>query len=67
MVRGGTSVLPVTYSVPQGSIVGPMLFCLTVNEMQNFLPHGRLIRYADDTQLFDSSPKDNVERQHGFP
>ena len=60
MVRGGTSVLPVTCGVPQGSIVGPILFCLTVNEIQNFLPHGRLISYADDTQLFDSSPKDSA-------
>ena len=33
--------------------------CLNVNEMQNCLPHGRLIRYAD-AQLFDSSHKDNV-------
>ena len=43
MVRGGDSVLPVTCGVPQGSIVGPILFCLVVNEIQNFLPHGRLI------------------------
>ena len=60
MVRGGVSVLPVACGVPQGSIVGPILFCLAVNEMQNFLPHGRLISYADDTQLFDSSPKDST-------
>ena len=59
MVRGGVSVLPVSCGVPQGSIVGPTLFCLAVNEIQNFLPHGRLISYADDTQLFDSSPKDS--------
>ena len=58
VVRGGSSVLPVTCGVPQGSLIGPILFCLTVNEIQNFLPHGRLISYADDTQLFDSSPKD---------
>ena len=58
MVRGGASVLPVSCGVPQGSILGPVLFCLVVNEAQNFLPHGRLISYADDTQLFDCSPKD---------
>ena len=60
VVRGGTCVLPVQCGVPQGSIVGPVLFCLAVNEIQNFLPHGRLISYADDTQLFDSSPKDST-------
>ena len=60
VVRGGSSVLPVKCGVPQGSIIGPILFCLTVNEIQNFLRHGRLISYADDTQLLDSSLKDNA-------
>ena len=54
MVRGGASALPVSCGVPQGSIIDPTLFCLAVNEIKNFLPHGRLISYADETQLFDS-------------
>ena len=59
VVRGGTLSLPLSHGVPQGSLVGPILFSIFTNDLPSYLPHGRLISYADDTQLLDSAlPKE---------
>jgi hypothetical protein len=41
----------VTSGVPQGSVLGPVLFILYVNDMPNSVT-SRLIMYADDTKLY---------------
>ena len=64
LVRGSTAAaLPLTHGVPQGSIVGPILFLIFVNDLPCFLPHGRLLSYADDTQILDSAPSNPNDLQ----
>ena len=57
-VRGGETVLPVRFGVPQGSIAGPVLFSLFTNDLHCHLMDCRVISYADDTQLLDHSAPD---------
>ena len=55
VINGKTSsYLPVRSGVPQGSILGPLIFCLFINDISNLKlsEKTKLCLYADDTAVF---------------
>ena len=51
-----SSTMDINVGVPQGSILGPLLFIIYMNDITNTTSLLKLILYADDTNIFLSHP-----------
>ena len=60
-VNGKTSCeLDITCGVPQGSILGPLLFLLYINDIDQDLLHSKVQLYADDTVIYACHEQEEV-------
>lgn len=64
--NSSSTVLRVSSGVPQGSVLGPLLFLIYVNDLASLIPENVSVRlFADDCVIFKqiSSPCDDVALQ----
>jgi ribonuclease P/MRP protein subunit RPP40 len=56
-----SNVLPVSSGVIQGSVLGPSLFNIFINNIDSSIVHCNVLKYADDLRIFLSSGKSDEE------
>ena len=54
----------ISYGVPQGSILGPSLFTLYINDLPSVTKTCKLIIYADDTAIIYSDKQKEQIKNH---
>jgi hypothetical protein len=50
---------PIRYGVPQGSVLGPVLILLYINDLESCIEHGGPTYFADDTSIFIAGSNTN--------
>lgn len=58
-----STFIPIKSGVPQGSVLGPLLFCLYISDINSFFDHSSTHNYADEVQIYRSCSLDEKSVQ----
>ena len=64
-----SSFMPVTSGIPQGSVLGPLLFVIYINDLPMYIKKiAHCSLFADDAKLsrYVSNQEDSTDLQKGF-
>ena len=56
--------LPLDFGVPQGSLLGPLLFVIYINDLSKCLMYSEISMYADDAVIYYSGSHVNAIREN---
>ena len=60
-----SNIEPISSSIPQGSILGPLLFIIYINDSSKCLKYSNNLSFADDTMIILSAKNNNLLFQKG--
>ena len=52
--------IPVSSGVPQGSVLGPTLFLIYINDLVDIIKHSKITLFADDLKIYNTSDQQQL-------